>query len=63
MKVKGVKERDVNSKFFFRVVNGRRVKNFIEELEGTFIRRFVVMETLIEKFRCLPKLVYRRKSC
>lgn len=33
MKVKWAKEEDLNSKLFFKVVNSRKRRNFIEELE------------------------------
>lgn len=34
MKIRWAKEGDVNSKLFFKVVNGRKRRNFVTELEG-----------------------------
>lgn len=49
MKPKWAKEGDTNSKLFFKVVNGRRNKNFIKEIEcedGRVLRR---EDSIVEK--------------
>lgn len=57
-KVKWAKEGDVNSKLFFRVVNGRRRRNFIKELELEYARVIFDQKGIEEEITSFRKRLF-----